>query len=109
MTEKCRIIYRMKSPKKRSSRRPKKPKERKVTVMLPVERMPSTCQSSTTWYSDLCSRHMRWSTTLSPLRPSPSRTVTASMFQSETLTPLEKFQRPLMTNPPSAARPWPCG
>ena len=37
MTEKCRIIYRMKSPKKRSSRRPKKPKERKVTVMLPVD------------------------------------------------------------------------
>ena len=61
----------------------------------PCERMPSTCQSSTTSYSDLCSRHMRWSITLSP-----SRTMQASMFQSATLTPLEKFQRPLSEKPP---------
>ena len=32
------------------------------------QRMPSTCQSSTISYSDLGSRHMRWSTTLSPSR-----------------------------------------
>ncbi len=62
-----------------------------TTVMLPVARMPITCQSSTTSYCDLCRRHMRWSTTRSP-----SRTVTASMLQSLTLTQLEKFQRPLI-------------
>jgi len=31
------------------------------------------------------------------------------MFQSAGSTPLEKFQKPLMTSPPSTRRPLPCG
>jgi hypothetical protein len=35
--------------------------------------------------------------------------VTASMFHAETSTPLEKFQKPLTTKPPSTRRPRPWG